>query len=158
MYPGLVTIAGVSVSYRADYVAFRQFLTSNSLYVQYLHARPVVSLNDNPVLDGIERNRMLPLTDTVPSRTFPAVNWALLAANVIVFLLMVGNERLTEAWAATLALVPARFLANPLDPTQLLTIFTSMFMHGGWFHLFSNMLALYIFGDNVEDRMGVSVI
>lgn len=97
---------------------------------------------------------MLPLTDTIPSRTFPAVNWALLAANVIIFLLMVGNDRLTEAWVATLALVPVRFLANPLDPTQLLTIFTSMFMHGGWFHLFSNMLALYIFGDNVEDRMG----
>ncbi|MGQ9483383.1 rhomboid family intramembrane serine protease [Chloroflexus sp.] len=97
---------------------------------------------------------MLPLTDTIPSRSFPTVNWALLVANVVVFLLMVGNDRLTEAWVATLALVPVRLLADPLDPTQLLTIFTSMFMHGGWFHLFSNMLALYIFGDNVEDRMG----
>ncbi|MCX7860496.1 rhomboid family intramembrane serine protease [Chloroflexus sp.] len=97
---------------------------------------------------------MLPLKDTIPSRSFPAVNWALLAANVVVFLLMAGNNRLAEAWINELALVPARLLANPLDPTELLTIFTSMFMHGGWFHLFSNMLALYIFGDNVEDRMG----
>lgn len=97
---------------------------------------------------------MLPLKDTIPSRSFPAVNWALLAANVIVFLLMAGNARLAETWINELALVPARFLANPLDPAELLTIFTSMFMHGGWFHLFSNMLALYIFGDNVEDSMG----
>ena len=97
---------------------------------------------------------MLPLKDTIPSRSFPIVNWALLAANVVVFLLMVDDNRLTEAWIAALALVPARFLANPTDPAELITIFTSMFMHGGWFHLFSNMLALYIFGDNVEDRMG----
>jgi membrane associated rhomboid family serine protease len=97
---------------------------------------------------------MLPLKDTIPSRSFPIVNWALLAANVVVFLLMVGDNRLTEVWIAALALVPARFLANPTDPAELITIFTSMFMHGGWFHLFSNMLALYIFGDNVEDRMG----
>ncbi|WP_028460000.1 rhomboid family intramembrane serine protease [Chloroflexus sp. Y-396-1] len=97
---------------------------------------------------------MLPLKDTIPSRSFPIVNWALLVANVVVFLLMVGDNRLTEAWIAALALVPARFLANPTDPAELITIFTSMFMHGGWFHLFSNMLALYIFGDNVEDRMG----
>lgn len=97
---------------------------------------------------------MLPLKDTIPSRSFPAVNWALLAANVIIFLLMAGNARLAETWVNELALVPARFLTNPLDPAELLTIFTSMFMHGGWFHLFSNMLALYIFGDNVEDSMG----
>jgi membrane associated rhomboid family serine protease len=97
---------------------------------------------------------MLPLKDTIPSRSFPIVNWALLAANVVVFLVMAGDDRLTEVWIAALALVPARFLANPTDPAELITIFTSMFMHGGWFHLFSNMLALYIFGDNVEDRMG----
>lgn len=97
---------------------------------------------------------MLPLKDTIPSRSFPAVNWALLAANVVVFLFMARDTRLAEAWINELALVPARFLANPLDPAELLTIFTSMFMHGGWFHLFSNMLALYIFGDNIEDSMG----
>lgn len=97
---------------------------------------------------------MLPLKDTIPSRSFPAVNWALLAANVVVFLFMARDARLAEAWIDELALIPVRLLANPLDPTELLTIFTSMFMHGGWFHLFSNMLALYIFGDNVEDSMG----
>lgn len=97
---------------------------------------------------------MLPLKDTIPSRSFPAVNWALLAANVVVFLFMARDARLAEAWINELALVPARLLSNPLDPSELLTIFTSMFMHGGWFHLFSNMLALYIFGDNVEDSMG----
>ncbi len=97
---------------------------------------------------------MLPLKDTIPSRTFPVVNWALLVTNVVVFLFMARDVWLAEAWIDVLALVPARLLARPFDPAELITILTSMFMHGGWFHLFSNMLALYIFGDNVEDRMG----
>ncbi len=97
---------------------------------------------------------MLPLKDTIPSRTFPMVNYSLLAANVIVFFFMARDAGLAESWIKALALVPARLLADPFSPTEILTIFTSMFMHGGWFHLFSNMLALYIFGDNVEDRMG----
>ncbi len=97
---------------------------------------------------------MLPLKDTIPSRTFPMVNYSLLAANVIVFFFMARDAGLAESWIKALALVPARLLADPFSPIEILTIFTSMFMHGGWFHLFSNMLALYIFGDNVEDRMG----
>ncbi len=97
---------------------------------------------------------MLPLIDDVHARTFPAVNWALLAANVIVFLVMVGDQALAEALVASLALVPARLLSNLFNPAEYVTVFTSMFLHGGWAHLFSNMLALYIFGDNVEDLMG----
>jgi len=49
-------------------------------------------------------------------------------------------------------LVPARFWANP--QTTWVTIFSAMFLHGGWFHILSNMWVLFIFGDNVEDRMG----
>ncbi|MFQ3632788.1 rhomboid family intramembrane serine protease [Roseiflexus sp.] len=97
---------------------------------------------------------MLPLIDDVHARAFPAVNWALLAANVIVFLVMVGDQALAEALVASLALVPARLLSNLFNPAEYVTVFTSMFLHGGWAHLFSNMLALYIFGDNVEDLMG----
>jgi membrane associated rhomboid family serine protease len=58
-----------------------------------------------------------------------------------------------EEFIAAQGIVPARFLAAP-GSAQAVTLFTSMFMHGGWLHLFSNMLALYIFGDNVEDRLG----
>jgi membrane associated rhomboid family serine protease len=98
---------------------------------------------------------VFPLRDTVRARSFPIVNWALLAANVVVFILMTsggpgGFERLTLRFA----LIPAELsLSRPLE---FGTIFTSMFMHGSWFHLLSNMWTLYIFGDNIEDRMGSS--
>jgi len=77
----------------------------------------------------------------------------LLILNVAVFLWVASRGRYADAWVATFGLVPARFLLY-LDFGNVLTLFTSMFLHGGWAHLFSNMLALYIFGDNVEDRMG----
>ncbi len=96
---------------------------------------------------------MIPLYDTLHSRRFPLVNWLLIAANVIVFLyeLSLGSSalnRLTFTWG----LVPKNLMAHP--ETAWVTIFTAMFLHGGWFHIISNMWVLYIFGDNVEDRMG----
>lgn len=96
---------------------------------------------------------MLPLQDTVPSRSFPVVNWLLIAANVVIFMMMASLGPAAERVVAFLGVVPVQFLRHPL-PFEWLTIFTSMFLHGGWAHLFSNMLALYIFGDNVEDRLG----
>lgn len=97
---------------------------------------------------------MLPLKDTVPSRTFPIVNWMLIAANVLAFLWLAGLGASGERTVTYFALIPKRFLLDLANPYEYLTLLTSMFMHGGWAHLFSNMLALYIFGDNVEDRMG----
>jgi membrane associated rhomboid family serine protease len=97
---------------------------------------------------------MFPLKDTLRSRSFPAVNWLLIIANVLVFILIelpLGSRQL-DRLVMTFGLVPARLAA--VQPQAILAIFTSMFMHGGWFHLISNMWALYIFGDNVEDRMG----
>ncbi len=96
---------------------------------------------------------MLPLQDTVPARSFSIVNWALIVANVALFLIELSLGRDAEVLIAALGVVPARLLANP-GPDQFATLLSSMFLHGGWAHLFSNMLALYIFGDNVEDRMG----
>ncbi|GAB4281954.1 MAG: rhomboid family intramembrane serine protease [Candidatus Promineifilaceae bacterium] len=96
---------------------------------------------------------MLPLQDTVPSRSFPVANWLLIAANVVIFIMMASLGPMAERVVAFLGVVPVQFLRHPL-PVEWLTIFTSMFLHGGWAHLFSNMLALYIFGDNVEDRLG----
>ncbi len=97
---------------------------------------------------------MLPIKDTIPARSFPLVNWALIAVNVVIFLEMASAGPWVERVVWTYALIPQRFLLHPDDPHQYLTLFTSMFMHGGWAHLLSNMLALYIFGDNIEDRMG----
>jgi len=97
---------------------------------------------------------MLPLRDTVRARDLPVINWLLIAANVFIFLFEASlNTRQLSALTNTLGLVPARFLAHPGLP-QAWTVLTSMFLHGGWWHLISNMWVLYIFGDNVEDRMG----
>ncbi|HYV58234.1 MAG TPA: rhomboid family intramembrane serine protease [Candidatus Nitrosopolaris sp.] len=89
---------------------------------------------------------MIPLRDTVPSATFPVVNYAIIAANVLVFLYQLSLGPHFEAFLHTYGLVPRHF--------TLLALMTSMFLHGGWFHLLGNMLYLYIFGDNVEDRLG----
>jgi membrane associated rhomboid family serine protease len=77
------------------------------------------------------------------------VTYALIALNVVFFFVeLSGGNAFIEKWA----FVPSRFLANPSG--DLLTLFTSMFMHAGWLHLGGNMLYLWIFGDNVEDRFG----
>jgi membrane associated rhomboid family serine protease len=87
--------------------------------------------------------------DDSDRRTFPAVTYALIALNVLFFFVeLSGGDAFIERWA----FVPARFLANPI--ADLLTLFTAMFMHAGWVHLGGNMLYLWIFGDNVEDRFG----
>jgi len=97
---------------------------------------------------------MLPLTDTIRSRSFPAINWLIIAANVAVFLLLEAplGERQLSQFVFTWGLVPADLFRG--DPWAAVTVVTSMFLHGGWLHLLSNMWALYIFGDNVEDRLG----
>ncbi len=93
---------------------------------------------------------MLPISDdNSQNRSVPVVTYALLALNVLFFLVeLAGGDAFIEQWA----FVPARFLANPVGDS--LTLFTSMFMHGGWLHLGGNMLYLWIFGDNVEGRFG----
>lgn len=97
---------------------------------------------------------MLPIKDTIPSRTFPLVNWMLIGLNVLAFLWLASLSPREEALVAGYALIPKRFLLDLFNPNEYLTLITSMFIHGGWAHLLSNMLALYIFGDNVEDRLG----
>ena len=93
---------------------------------------------------------MLPIGDDNTSRrTVPVVTFALIALNVLFFLVeLIGGDAFIAQWA----LIPRRFLANP--GADFVTIFTSMFMHAGPVHLAGNMLYLWIFGDNVEDRFG----
>lgn len=93
---------------------------------------------------------MLPIgDDNSARRSVPLVTYALIALNVLFFFVETsGGEAFIMKWA----FVPSRFLANP--SADFLTLFTSMFMHAGWLHLGGNMLYLWIFGDNVEDRLG----
>jgi len=96
---------------------------------------------------------MIPLRDNIRSRTWPIVNTALIIANAVVF---VFELRLPQGSLASFVsqwgLIPAELLADPI--MQWYRIFTSIFIHAGWVHFLGNMLYLYIFGDNVEDRLG----
>ena len=93
---------------------------------------------------------MMPLgDDNTGRRLTPLVTYVLIAINVLVFFLELNNG---EAFIQRWAFIPSRFLDNPAG--DFATLFTSMFMHAGWAHLLGNMLYLWIFGDNVEDRLG----
>ncbi len=97
---------------------------------------------------------MIPIRDTIRARRFPIVNTLLIILNVVVFFLEASlGSRTLNRLIFTFGLVPVRFWAGT-GLNRWLPIFTSMFLHGSWLHVISNMLALYIFGDNVEDRMG----
>jgi membrane associated rhomboid family serine protease len=90
---------------------------------------------------------MIPIRDVIPSRTTPGVTITLIALNVVVFLFqLLLSERAMDAFIFAFGVVPAQL--------SILSIFTSMFVHGGLAHLAGNMLFLWIFGDNVEDRLG----
>jgi membrane associated rhomboid family serine protease len=93
---------------------------------------------------------MFPIGDDDSSeRSVPIVTYLLIALNVLFFFVeLSGGELFIERWSV----VPRRLIANPGG--DFITVFTSMFMHGGWLHLGGNMLYLWIFGDNVEDRFG----
>ncbi len=93
---------------------------------------------------------MMPIgDDNSGRRTVPLVTYALIALNILFFFVeLSGGDAFIMKWA----FVPSRFLANPV--ADFPTLFTSMFMHAGWLHLGGNMLYLWIFGDNVEDRFG----
>ena len=93
---------------------------------------------------------MFPIGDDNSSRRIvPVVTYMLIVLNVLFFLVELGGgDNFIMKWA----FVPNLFLSNPVG--NLPTLFTSMFMHAGWLHLGGNMLYLWIFGDNVEDRFG----
>lgn len=96
---------------------------------------------------------MFPLYDTARTRRFPLVNWLLIALNGLVFYheLSLGQDALYR-FVQTWGLIPSRLVADPAN--AWITVFSSMFLHGGWFHILSNMWILVIFGDNIEDRLG----
>jgi len=100
---------------------------------------------------------MIPLRDTTKSPGFPYVNIILIVVNVLIFLYGYSIGEYVNVFIFRYGLIPANvFSASPdTDLTDRIYPFvTSMFLHGGWLHLIGNMLFLYIFGDNVEGRMG----
>jgi membrane associated rhomboid family serine protease len=104
---------------------------------------------------------VIPIRDTIPHRRAPVMTWALIAINTLVFLfeLTLPPDQL-EALFYLFGIVPARYshpewaasLGLPID--DYWPFITCMFLHGGWMHVIGNMWTLWIFGDNVEDRMG----
>jgi membrane associated rhomboid family serine protease len=125
---------------------------------------------------------VIPVTDFVRSRTKPYVNWTLIAINIAVFVYMltlssaqvveignlgIGSERdkflfdygfvsacLGRELGFAVSASPADLAVCPAGQREFLQVFTSMFVHAGWAHIIGNLLFLWIFGDNVEDRMG----
>lgn len=96
---------------------------------------------------------MIPIRDDQPSRRFSWVNWLLIAANVLIFFyeISLGRSGL-ESFIMNFGLIPKEVVSNLSG--NWITFFSSIFLHGSWLHLIFNMLALFIFGDNVEDRLG----
>ena len=109
---------------------------------------------------------MIPLKDDVSARRVPVVNLVLIALNVVAFAMELkmgdGVVRFVHRAAvvpalytgADRALSPVETLSTSFDPDLGRRVLVSMFLHGGWAHLLGNMLYLWIFGDNVEDRLG----
>jgi membrane associated rhomboid family serine protease len=102
---------------------------------------------------------MIPIRDDIPTRRFPYVTYALIAANIVVFIYQFslgesGFMRFIYEWGYTPADIVQTYRSGGLDPQVLATLVTAIFLHGGWLHLGFNMLYLHIFGNNVEDSMG----
>jgi membrane associated rhomboid family serine protease len=90
---------------------------------------------------------MFPVSDVIPSRTTPYVTIAIIALNALAFLYELQfSEDDLQLFVLSFGIVPASF--------SWVSVLTSMFLHGGWLHFLGNMLYLWIFGDNVEDRLG----
>ncbi len=102
---------------------------------------------------------MIPLRDINPSRNFPVVNTLLIGINVVVFFLQMSQGNEMDRFVYTYGLVPARYAISHVSAyftpfQQVFSFISFMFLHGGFLHLLGNMWSLYIFGDNVEDRLG----
>jgi hypothetical protein len=102
---------------------------------------------------------MIPLRDTTQSRSYPIINITVIVVNCVVYLFQQAQGPRLEAFIMTYGLVPARYSMPAIGSSftvsqQLFSFISFMFLHGGFWHLLGNMWSLYIFGDNVEDRLG----
>src|SRR6516164_2403986 len=101
---------------------------------------------------------MIPFRDNIPSRSFPIITILIILINVFVFFYELSLGRYLEPFLFRYGVAPAAVFAWPQShlPVSAVVIpfFSSMFLHGGWLHLIGNMWYLWIFGDNIEDRLG----
>lgn len=102
---------------------------------------------------------MIPLRDNIPSSRRPLVTYTIIGLNCFVFLLELSTGSQLQLFLTTFGFIPARYFAlADAHPEKWLALYlpllTTMFLHGGWLHLIANMWTLFIFGDNVEDRLG----
>jgi membrane associated rhomboid family serine protease len=102
---------------------------------------------------------MIPLRDNIPSSSRPIMNYTIIGLNVVVFLLELGTGSHMPEFLTAFGFIPARFFALLETHSEkylalYLPFLSTMFLHGGWLHLIANMWTLFIFGDNVEDRIG----
>ena len=102
---------------------------------------------------------MFPIRDTIPSKNYPVVNNTIIGINVVLFLFEMFQGANLDRFVYIYGLVPARYSMPQIASyfttgQQLLSWLSFMFLHGGFWHLLGNMWSLYIFGDNVEDRLG----
>jgi len=102
---------------------------------------------------------MIPLNDSVPTRHAPWVNYSLILASVLVFLFELGLggglDAFVRHWGVTPVVISHALAVGPsVNRGALWTLVTALFLHGGWLHLGGNMLFLWVFGDNVEERFG----
>ena len=102
---------------------------------------------------------MFPIKDDNPTESRPYVTCILIGLNIFIFLYQIGlEENIRTSLIFEYGFKPSQFFSNEnsmnFKQSSLLTIFTSMFLHGGLFHLLGNMLFLWIYGNNVEDSMG----
>ena len=157
-------------------VGMRATESRSSGFQRALAANPIRRA-ESPPLKKRNQKIMFPIGDDNSDRhSTPLVNYILIAANILVFVLFQGlgsNDRFTYAWSTVPAEITTgtdidrpvivtsptgdavgRINLEPTPGSVYLTLLTSMFMHGGIAHLFGNMLFLWIFGDNLEHRMG----
>jgi rhomboid family protein len=102
---------------------------------------------------------MIPLRDSTPSGTIPAVTIAIIAVNCLVWFYEVSLGQRAQGFIVEYGLIPLRFVKfyqyqGGFMDNAAVPLFASIFMHGGWLHIIGNMWFLWIFGDNVEDRLG----
>lgn len=96
---------------------------------------------------------MIPLRDDVQSSIAPAISWLIIVLNAFAFMIELSQGSALNSFISEHGLIPADFLGH-FGAGQIVNVFTSMFLHGGFAHIIGNMWFLFIFGDNVEDRMG----
>jgi membrane associated rhomboid family serine protease len=102
---------------------------------------------------------MIPIRDANPSRSFPIMTIALIIINVLIFLFEVSSHRNLDVLFNKFALIPDKYFSlaargNFNFIERFYPFITSQFLHGGWLHVIGNMWFLWIFGDNIEDRLG----